>query len=454
MWRNERTLYKRKCDLCGTEMLAMYPADAKFSVYCGPCWWSDRLDPLTYGQSYDSSKPFFEQFGTLVQAVPRVGFYQLNCINSPYANLMGNSKNAYLSYSLVRSEEVYYSYSVDDSFMIFDCAHVGWLQNSYDDVYCGRSNKIHCSLRSHDCVDSWFLFDCVNCQNCVMCSNLRNKRYCIRNQQYGKDEYFKKLKEEFDFGSYRKLTAFKKEFETMAIFAIHRFSDLLNCTNSTGDMIMNTKNTYDAFQGHDMEDCRYIIRALNIKDCYDTSYTTKSERLYEYASGGEHNANLRFTLFGWDNLRDSEYTEYCGSSSNLFGCIGVRNKQYCILNKQYAKSEYEQLVPKIKSQMLKTGEYGEHFPMSISPFAYNETTVQEFFPLTKGQAFAQGYRWKNPEVRSYRITQKPDDLPDHINNVDDSILREIIQCEHNQRCTDQCTQAFRIVSQELAWYRH
>jgi hypothetical protein len=59
----------------------------------------------------------------------------------------------------------------------------------------------------------------------------------------------------------------------------------------------------------------------------------------------------------------------CGKgSSNLFGCIGLRGKEYCILNKQYTKEEYETLVPKIIEKMKADGEWGEFFHQRISPF--------------------------------------------------------------------------------------
>ena len=32
--------------------------------------------------------------------------------------------------------------------------------------------------------------------------------------------------------------------------------------------------------------------------------------------------------------------------------------------------------------MMITGEWGEFFPSSLSPFGYNETVAQEYFPLT------------------------------------------------------------------------
>ena len=83
------------------------------------------------------------------------------------------------------------------------------------------------------------------------------------------------------------------------------------------------------------------------------------------------------------------YSFHCRNSSNLFACVSLRNKEYCILNKQYTKAEYETLVPKIIEHMKKTGEWGEFFPASISPFGYNETVAQEYFPLTREEALVQ-----------------------------------------------------------------
>ncbi len=42
--------------------------------------------------------------------------------------------------------------------------------------------------------------------------------------------------------------------------------------------------------------------------------------------------------------------------------------------------------------MVKTEERGQFFPVSLSPFAYNETTVQDFFPLTQEQTLQKGHR--------------------------------------------------------------
>ena len=45
-------------------------------------------------------------------------------------------------------------------------------------------------------------------------------------------------------------------------------------------------------------------------------------------------------------------------------------------------------------------------------------------------------------------------MPDHINGVSDDILNEVIECEHNGKdCNQQCATAFRILPNELGFYR-
>lgn len=83
------------------------------------------------------------------------------------------------------------------------------------------------------------------------------------------------------------------------------------------------------------------------------------------------------------------YCANCFHSSYCFGCVGLRNKSYCILNKQYTKEEYEVLVPQIIKKMQADDKWGEFFPITMSPFAYNETVAQEYFPLSKEEALAK-----------------------------------------------------------------
>lgn len=104
------------------------------------------------------------------------------------------------------------------------------------------------------------------------------------------------------------------------------------------------------------------------------------------------------------NIHNVLYSLHCSASSNLFGCIGLRNKEYCIFNKQYTKEEYNALVPQIIEHMKKTGEWGKFFHPSLSPFGYNETVANEYFPVKNVQAYNDeglqdlGYQWSDYEA--------------------------------------------------------
>lgn len=37
--RNERKLYKRKCDKCQSDMITTYRPDSPYIVYCQDCFW-------------------------------------------------------------------------------------------------------------------------------------------------------------------------------------------------------------------------------------------------------------------------------------------------------------------------------------------------------------------------------------------------------------------------------
>ena len=97
--------------------------------------------------------------------------------------------------------------------------------------------------------------------------------------------------------------------------------------------------------------------------------------------------------------------------------------------------------------------YGEFFPIEISPSPYNETTAQEFFPLTKEQAISQGYNWKDKEARNYDIDIHSKDIPDFISDIKEDIIDKVIECEHRGECNQQCTEAFKIIPEELQFYK-
>jgi hypothetical protein len=138
----------------------------------------------------------------------------------------------------------------------------------------------------------------------------------------------------------------------------------------------------------------------------------------------------------------------CDFSSHLFLCIWLRHKQYCILNKQYSKKEYEELVPRIIEKMIADGEWWEFFPATLSPFGYNETVAYEYFPFTREGAQNQGFNWSDYEAPFPSVSKviPASKLPESIKSIPDDILNWAVECEVSWK-------PFRIIRQELEFYR-
>jgi uncharacterized Fe-S cluster protein YjdI len=184
----------------------------------------------------------------------------------------------------------------------------------------------------------------------------------------------------------------------------------------------------------------------------DTYSGASAELIYESTATTKHSSNCHFCVRVHSGSRDCEYSWFLQNCSNCFGCVGLKDKEYCIFNKQYTKEEYFGLLKTIKSDMIEAGEYGEFFPFYTSPFAYNDTVAQEYFPLDEVKAKGKGLLWGDIEEKKHQATMSWDLLPDNINEVSDSITREIVSCQHDGNCLHGCTKAFKIVPEELAYY--
>lgn len=457
-WRNERALYKCTCDLCKVDMVSSYTPEHSSPVYCQKCWWSDNWDPTSYGRDYDFSRPFFEQFSDLMNAVPkRTVFSTLysSLLNSEYTNLVSNLKNCYLIFNSDYDEECMYGTEIENSKTCFDNTMIDGCEQSSGCVNCRKCYQTFFSTNCESCVNVWFSKNCTGSTNLFGCANLKNKQYCIFNEQYSKEDYEKKIAE-FKTGSAESFKETLKACDEFLIRFPERFMQGRQNTNVSGEYIYNSKDVKNTYIATGAQSCKYSMWLLvpPIKDCFDyTEYGDNAELCYETVTCANGVSNVRFSGFTTNNSRDVTYSLHNASVSNLFGCTGMRKKEYCILNKQYSKEEYEALVPKIIEHMKSTDEWGEFFPLSLSPFPYNDTNAHEFFPMTKSEVESKGLKWRESDARSYKISMTPDKIPDSITETPDTIVNEIISCEHSGSCQHQCTTAFRIVPKELEFYR-
>lgn len=461
--RNERTLYKRKCDMCGEDKILLYPQDSKFKVYCRECFNNDNWDAIDYGKDFDFSKTFFEQYIDLYNSVPRTGIVKQGfSINSEYTNRVTDLKNCYLIFASAYCENCSYCMFIWDVKDSLDCFSVEKSERCFSCIDCYSCNNLKYSKDCNSCIDSLFLKNCRNCQNCFGCVNLRNKNYCIFNEQYTKEEYQKRISD-FNLSNIDNIKEIKKTFDNFSYKFPNLYMESYHSYDVSGNWINNSKNTKDSFTCNNIENGKYLFNIKEAKDVMDYTYWGKgSELMYECNSVGIQCSNIKFSSESWSSFVNSEYCHNCFSSSDLFGCVGLKNKQYCIFNKQYTKEEYFSMVEKIKKHVddmpfidnvERTIKYGEFFPSDMTPFAYNETIAQEYFPTTKEQAINSGFKWKELDKKDYIPTVMGSDLPKDIKEADDSLLKEIVGCIHKGECGHQCTVAFKITPDELQFYK-
>ena len=315
MFRNERVLYKRKCDLCSKDMVTIFSPESKLIVYCSACWWSDKWDDGEYFLEYDSARPFFEQMIELQKKTPHMSLINDygTLINSNYVNHAGSLKNCYLIFNADFCENVLYStivVSVKDS---MDCTMVGESELMYQDIDSTGYKLFFCESCTK-CSESYFLKSCTGCDSCFGCINLRNKKYHIFNKSYTKEEYFKKI-EEYKLDSYNELSKIKKIVDAFWLQHPNKYMhNNAQCLSVSGDYVFNAKNALNCYQVRQLEDAKYcqFITMPPAKDIYDLSeWGNGVQRVIDSLTVGEGADMVKFTSGAWQQgTMEVEYGMY------------------------------------------------------------------------------------------------------------------------------------------------
>jgi len=240
-----------------------------------------------------------------------------------------------------------------------------------------------------------------SCSNCFGSSGLRNKQYYFFNEACTKEDYEARVAE-----AKKDWPNLMERLKSVGAETPRRNLFIVGCENSAGDHLSHCKNVSASFDCRDLEDSKYVSNSVAPVDhCYDMDGGGLTSWCYEVLSTGATANHCIGLDHNWNNGNDIFYSSYCMASSDLFGCAGLKRKKYCILNKEYSKEDYEALAARICEHMQKTGEWGLFFPPELSPYAYNETAAQNYYPLTKEQALSLGYRWSDSLDNDY--TSKP-----------------------------------------------
>ena len=440
---NQLHLYKRTCGRTGDQIISNYHTNSPYTVYKQEVWWSDSWDAATYGRPFDFSRSFFEQYRDLLLAVPRYALhttYQYD-ENSAYVNYCTKNKDCYLIFDSDMNRDCYYSYSINTSQNCMDCFRVGKSELCYECVDCVQCHGSSFLQDCQNCSGSMFLKNCIGCRNCLMCSNLRNKEYCVENKPVS-SAAFEEMRR--TLVSHESLHAAKERFQSLKLEYPQKAMHGVQNEDVLGDYLTNCKNARFCFDSRDLWDCAYNFQGwMSTKDSMDVQEVGDCQLFYECCFSGDAAERLLFCSHCFED-HDCTYCSFCMHNANLFGCVGMRRKEYCILNRQYTKEEYERLVPQIIAAMRKTQEWGEFFPIPLASFAYNETIAQEYFPLTEDESVKRGYAWRDDDPGEHLAPTYT--APPVIRDVPATVTREILRCVS-------CERNYRIMQRELDFLR-
>lgn len=451
-FRNERKMYKRKCDLTGKEIISIFSPDKEYKVYDQKVWWSDDWNPADYGRKFDFERNFIDQFRDLFLRVPKLSLYSVNCTNSDYTNFTINSKDCYLCVGTTNSEEVLYSNFVRDC------------KNALDSTFCYESELIYYGMdltrcyncfyakNSVNCRDCFGIEECENCHHCIGCYGLKDKEFHVFNKPVPKETFESIWQKWLEQGwSLQILADLKSLRENKVVKNMH----LINCENCYWDQVENGKNGYMCFDAKNIENARYVYFSPKNINTIDVTYTAPTG--LEYC--GECCSTLGNNCFATFQVSHANHTMYSIGSHNcdyVFWCASIKKWKNMILNTPYSQEEYEKLCGKIIDHMKTTLEWGEFFPTELATFGYNETVAHEYFPMTETAVKEKWWNWYEGENKNTYIGWHYKALPigeydekvvgyDRAQKNIDDLLTGILECEVTRK-------PFKIIKQELAFY--
>jgi len=280
--RNNRFLYRRKCDLSGKTIITTYSPEKPYTVYAQEIRHGDKRDPLDYKQDFNPSQLFFTQFQELKNKVPRLAIYiDHSSSNSDYANGWIACKNCYLSDTCSFSENLRYcSWALKcedcmDSYQIEDA------RNCYRAISCQNVDTLQYCLEVHNSNHCYYSAQLLNCHHCFGCHNLNNASYQIYNQQYSKEEFQAFMKKQ-NLSSYLvRQQHYENRRNNVLPQTTFPSSNQINAENCLGDGFINCKDCFWSFKAKDAKNMRYCSDAVakDTSDCLDLTYT-RGTKLY------------------------------------------------------------------------------------------------------------------------------------------------------------------------------
>jgi len=448
---NLSKLFKRHCNALGhdEQMISIFPENASIPVVDYQYFIGDQFNPFLYGRDFKSGESPLNHFFDFRKEIPMPSLLNRDpsSVNSEYSNGGRNNKNCYFTSGCYNVEDAWYSGLISLSKNIMTSRALRESEWASYSVYSEHIYKSSYIYFSKNITNSMFLYDSKNCDQCFGGVNLRNRKYVIWNEQKTKEEYEEFIKNITPFKR-SDLLKYKEELLSLTKSLPINSTRNLASENIFGTVISNSKNLFDIVEAKNSENVRHADGIMNHKDSMDLLFSGgHSHHLYQTCNIGSESSYVKFSISS-KFCTTSEFIFNSKLLTNCFMCIGLQNKSFCILNKQYTEEEYFPLVDEIKYEMLSRGEYGEFFDLQFSAQAYNFSMAGAYYPLSDDVIEKLGgYIGKESEtnVGDLKIIE-PENLSETIDEVSDSITEEAVRCLVTQK-------PFRITKTELAFYR-
>ncbi len=415
-WGNTWNLYRSQSSYSGKPCLTRYSPAEPYKIVTIEEFWSDAIDNAEFGADYDFSRPFFDQFNELMLRIYHLPLSATNIENSDYVNGALNLKDCYLCFAASDSQGCLYCHELRSGESNIDCIATKRCR------FCYAGASLDNCYECRSCVDCWDSAGCFGCSgchsvtDCIGCVGLTQARHCIFNQQKSADEYRQFLIEHrlASYSGTQRLLQLCYEFAATVKTAPNR---IINAENCSGDYIGRSQNLYHCYNVFDAKDCGYLVDSMS---CFDSwrGVSVKSELCWNSLSVQSQNIAYSYAMWLSENIFYS-YMLF-NRCAHCFGCASLKAKSYCILNRQYSKEEYFEILPRIVRHMQATGEWGQLLPPRISPHGYQESYAFDTLPeLSNKEASARGYRlWTEPQSAAGKTDLSAAELPDELTSAD------------------------------------
>ncbi len=316
--------------------------------------------------------------------------------NADFADVIYNSKNAYLSFTVTSdSENILYTFRTGNS--IVNCLNSYYVIDNCENIFQSsvvmNSMNIFYARGILNSNNIRFSANMIGCSECLFCQGLENKSYHINNKEYTKDDYLvmkkKMLSQKWDYQKYYKQVL------------SYRISNIAS-DNVQWQGIIQSSNIKNGLIVYNASMARNVCIFWSTKYCenlYDVCMSGNADHFYAICDAWGFSEHIYCSSM-LATVSFCFYSYMLESCSFCLGCIWLKNKQFCILNKQYSKEDRYEKVDEIFWQMEKDETLWEFFPASMNPFYFNDTAAYLIDPsFTKEEVTAKWYLWRDEPIK-------------------------------------------------------